>query len=160
MDNIRDSLRFVIFFLVFSSSYYLLEILYDGSSHWTMFICGGISGIFGYLINKATPLLTVLMKSILITLMILALEYITGYIVNIRLGLNVWDYSSLPFNIDGQISLSFTIIWFALSPIVIWLSGELDYVFFAESKPPSLWYYYQRLFIDIGNLFRRKEKAR
>lgn len=160
MDNIKDSFRLVLYFFIFASSYFLLEVLYDGSSHWTMFICGGLSGVFGYLINKSTPLLSVLMKSVLITLVILSLEYITGYIVNISMGLNVWDYSNLPFNIDGQISLTFSILWFALSPTIIWLSGELDYVFFAETKPPGLWYYYQRLFIDITNLFRGKQKAR
>ena len=29
------------------------------------------------------------------------LEFLTGYVVNIRLGLNVWDYSDMPLNLAG-----------------------------------------------------------
>ncbi len=45
---------------------------------------------------------------------ITTLEFIVGYIVNIILKWNVWDYSNMPFNIMGQICLGFSTLWFAL----------------------------------------------
>lgn len=38
--------------------------------------------------------------------MVTVLEFITGCIVNIWLGWNVWDYSNMPLNILGQVCLS------------------------------------------------------
>lgn len=155
--NIKNYLRLALLFFIFSSTYYFIEVLYDGSSHWTMFICGGLSGIFGHLLCQNNPAMSVLKKSFLITLMILALEYISGYVVNIRLGLHVWDYSYLPLNLDGQICMRFALIWFFLfSPLIIWISAELSHLIFGEQKPPALRYFYQRMILDIIGLVYRE----
>ncbi len=151
--NIKNYLRLTILFFIFSTTYYFLEILYDGGSHWTMFVCGGLSGIFGHLLYQNNPEMTVLRRCIAITLMILALEYISGYIVNIRMGLNIWDYSNLPLNLDGQICLRFALLWFFLfSPLILWISAELSYLVFGEQKPPVLKFFYQQLMLDMLNL--------
>lgn len=122
-----------------------------------MFICGGLSGIFGHLLYQNNPGMSIIKKSLLITVMILALEYISGYIVNIELGLRVWDYSNLPLNINGQICMRFALIWFfAFSPLILWISGELSYLIFGEEKPPVLWHFYQQLIYDIFGMFSRK----
>lgn len=67
--------------------------------------------------------------------MITTLEFITGYIVNIRLGWNIWDYSKFPFNVCGQICPLFTIAWYYVSGIAIILDDYLRYWFFNEEKP-------------------------
>ena len=47
-------------------------------------------------------------------------EFLCGIFVNLWLGLNVWDYSRLPFNIMGQVCLIFTAAWVILSyPAII-----------------------------------------
>lgn len=73
-------------------------------------------------------------------IVVLALEFITGCIVNIWLGWNIWDYSSLPFNILGQICLPFAILWIPLILVVIVLDDYLRYWWFDEEKPHyKLW---------------------
>ena len=67
--------------------YYLLECLWRGYSHWTMFILGGICFIALGLINEIlswdTPLvIQMLIGGTIITI----LEFITGCIVNLWLG--------------------------------------------------------------------------
>ena len=61
---------------------------------------------------------------------ITSIELVTGLIVNRLLGLNVWDYSAMPYNIMGQICLPFSFIWFLMSiPAVYlcdWLSKSID----------------------------------
>lgn len=63
------------------------------------------------------------------------LEFITGLIVNIGLGWNVWDYSDRPFNLMGQICLQNSIYWIFLSGIAILLDDWLRYAVFKEEKP-------------------------
>lgn len=62
-------------------------------------------------------------------------EFITGLVVNIWLGLGVWDYSNMPFNLLGQICLPFAFAWVALSAIAIVLDDYLRYWIFGEEKP-------------------------
>ncbi|MGN0384038.1 MAG: hypothetical protein ACI4DS_07195 [Eubacterium sp.] len=41
----------------------------------------------------------------------------------------MWNYSNMPFNIDGQICLPFTLIWCIISVIVVVLDDYLRYLF-------------------------------
>lgn len=47
-------------------------------------------------------------------LIITAIEFAVGCIVNLMFDWRVWDYSGLPLNLLGQICLLYTIIWFTL----------------------------------------------
>ena len=101
-----------------------------------MFFVGGacfvVVGLINEFLDWATPLWQqCLIGSIAITL----IEFISGCILNIGLGLNVWNYSNLPFNILGQVSLVFSLVWFVLSGIGIVLDDYLRYWFFGEEKP-------------------------
>lgn len=93
--------------------YGLLEILWRGWTHWTMLACGGACFTLMYIISASR--LTAPEKLILCPAMITAVEFVTGCIVNLRLGMGVWDYSFLPFNLMGQICPQFTLIWLGLS---------------------------------------------
>ncbi len=79
-----------------------LELLWRGRTHWTMLILGGISFAIMYLIatrsNWPLP-----QKWICCAAIITALEFISGIVVNLCLGWNVWDYSDRPLNLFGQI---------------------------------------------------------
>ena len=114
-----------IIFLIFGISYYLLEILWRGYSHWTMIIVGGLCGLLIGLINEITPKMNTVLQMLLGSVIVTIIEFVTGYIINIKLDLNIWDYSNLRFNILGQVSLLFSILWFFLSYIVIKLD---DYI--------------------------------
>lgn len=116
--------------------YYGFELFFRGYSHWSMFILGGLCFLFfwiqGKVIKWQDPLwLQVLRCMVFVT----AMEFITGIIVNKWLRLNVWDYSRLKFQLFGQISLQFSIIFSGLSAVGILLSAYLMHWIYGEEKP-------------------------
>ncbi len=54
-------------------------------------------------------------KCALCSLAVTAVEYVSGCLFNLRLKLNVWDYSEMPFNLNGQVCLLYTVLWGFLS---------------------------------------------
>ena len=66
---------------------------------------------------------------------ITGLELISGIIVNIILGWNVWDYSTLPGNLLGQICPQFTVLWFFLSAVAVYLDDWIRYLLWGEKRP-------------------------
>ena len=116
--------------------YVLLELLWRGYSHWTMFLLGGTCFVLLGLINEILDWDTPLTLQMLIgCTVITVLEFITGCVVNLWLGWNVWDYSDLKFNILGQISLFSSIGWYFISLVGITLDDWLRYRLFGEKKP-------------------------
>ena len=120
--------------------YVLLELIWRGYSHWTMFLLGAVCFILIGLVNEVfewdTPLLLQMLCGCAI---ITALEFVTGCIVNLWLGWDVWDYSELPFNLWGQISLFSSIVWVGLSLVGIVLDDFIRWKFFDEEKPHYRW---------------------
>jgi uncharacterized membrane protein len=68
------------------------------------------------------------------SLIITVLEFITGYVVNIKLGLNVWSYYDMPYNIMGQVCLPYTLLWFVLSLVCIIADDKLRVYLFGEER--------------------------
>ena len=126
-------LKYLVLFVIDGSIYIVMELIYRGHSHISMFILGGIVGVLvGGLNNWYTWKMSLLFQMGISTIIITCLEYLTGAIVNIGLGLNVWDYSNLPLNIHGQICLYFSFVWFFVSFIAIVLDDWLRYKLFGE----------------------------
>ena len=100
-------------FALGSILYGLTEILWRGWTHWTMLLCGGICFTLMYLVSGSG--LSMVKKWLLSTCIITTVEFVAGCIVNLRLHWQVWDYSSMPFNLLGQICPQFILMWFALS---------------------------------------------
>ena len=94
--------------------YYMLELLWRGRSHWSMALCGGLCFWFLYRMNRAYPRVPLPLRALGGALIITAVELIAGCILNLGLGLAVWDYSDMPLHFLGQICLPFSIIWFLL----------------------------------------------
>ena len=136
MNNIKKYLKIFILWLTGGFSYFFLEILFRGRSHWTMFILGAICFILIGLINEILPWKTPIeLQALLGAGCITICEFITGCIVNLYLNWNIWDYSNMPFNILGQICLPFTILWFFISILAIVLDDWIRYIMFDEEKP-------------------------
>lgn len=121
MNKIKNLLIFVIF----GVAYVGIELLYRGRSHISMFFLGGLCGLLIGLINEYTPKMNIVLQMLLGSCIITALEFITGCIINLWLGLGVWDYSNLRFNLMGQVSLVFTFAWFILSYFVVKIDDYL-----------------------------------
>ena len=116
--------------------YVFIELMWRGYSHWSMFLLGGVCFIALGLINEVIPWEMPLTAQMCIGCVIItALEFITGCIVNLWLGWNVWDYSDLPYNLLGQISVVSSVGWYFLSAVGIVLDDWLRYIFFGEEKP-------------------------
>ena len=123
-------------FLIGGLLYYLIEMLYRGYSHWTMFLLGGVCFILIGGVNEYIPWkMPLWQQGIIGSLIITAGELIVGYIVNIRLGWQIWNYSDIPFNFMGQICLPFSLLWIAVSLAAIVLDDYLRYWLFDEEKP-------------------------
>ena len=116
--------------------YIALELLWRGHSHWTMFILGGICFVALGLINEVLPWDMPLWKQSLIgACIITTLEFATGCVVNLWLGLGVWDYSHMKGNILGQICPQFFLLWLPVSLSGIVLDDWLRCWWFGEEKP-------------------------
>ena len=132
MNNI---IKYIILFCVGGCVYYMIEILARGFSHWTMFIVGAICFVVVGLLNEFTPKIPLIKQMFLSAIIITFIEFVSGCILNIWLGLNIWDYTDEPFNILGQINLKHSFYWFLLSSIGIILDDYIRYFLFREEKP-------------------------
>ena len=116
--------------------YIILELVWRGHSHWTMFVLGGLCFALIGLINELIPWCMPLWKQALIgAVIITGLEFLTGCIVNLWLGWNVWDYSDMPLNLLGQICVPYILLWVPVSLIAIMLDDWLRYWLFVEERP-------------------------
>lgn len=132
----KQLIKHLVLFLIGGIAYVGIELLWRGWSHWTMFFLGGLCFICCGLLNEVIPWEMALSKQMFFgAIIITSLEFITGCIVNLWLGWNVWDYSNLPFNILGQICLIFFIAWYYISGLAIILDDYLRYGIFHEEKP-------------------------
>ena len=132
----RHVLKAVVLAVIGGLIYILVELLWRGHTHISMFVLGGACFVTIGLINELLPWnMGILWQSVIGAVIVTLLEFITGIIVNIWLGLGVWDYSGLPLNIMGQICLPFTLAWGVLSCVASVLDDYIRYWFFGEEKP-------------------------
>lgn len=116
--------------------YVLIELIWRGRSHWTMFVLGGICFVYLGLINEVMDWDVPLWKQALIgTAGITLLEFLTGCVVNLWFGWNVWDYSRMPGNVLGQICPQYTALWIPVSIAGIMLDDWIRYKRFGEVRP-------------------------
>ena len=116
--------------------YGLIEFFARGYTHWSMVVLGGICFVAVGLLNEVIPWEMPLVAQMLCgCIIITTLEFITGYIVNIRLEWVVWDYSDRWGNLLGQICPLYSFYWFLLSAVAILLDDYLRYKWFGEQKP-------------------------
>lgn len=128
--------KYMVLLVTAGTLYVLIELIWRGRSHWTMFLLGGVCFVVLGLINEIIPWDMPLWQQILIgACIITALEFVTGCIVNLWLGWDVWDYSELPGNILGQICPQFFLLWLPVALIAIVLDDWLRYWWWAEERP-------------------------
>lgn len=116
--------------------YILIETVWRGYSHWTMFVLGGMCFLALGLINEILPWGMPLWQQMLLgSVLITALEFATGCVVNLWLGWDVWDYSAMPGNILGQICPQYFLLWLPVSLAGIILDDWLHYWWWSEERP-------------------------
>lgn len=129
--------KMLILWVIGGMVYVLIEILYRGYSHWTMFILGGICFIEIGVENELNPSwdIPIEIQALIGAIIITANEFICGCLINIGYGMNVWDYSNVPFNVMGQICIPFSIAWFFIAIVAIIVDDKIRYVLFREELP-------------------------
>lgn len=125
------------FLFWFGGSFYItLEVFWREYSHWAMFILAGAVFIVIGLLNELWRWETdIILQALVGTLIATVGEFITGCIVNLWLGWNIWSYEGLWGNVLGQICPKFILLWIPISLLAIILDDILRWRFFNEEQP-------------------------
>ena len=124
------------------------EIAFDNSSSRSMILVGAIAFIVGGEFSIKFKKMSMAKKSFWIANIITALELISGLLWNQNY--QIWDYRNLvlfdkiPLHFMGHICIPFWLIWFVISPFIIWLTDKL------KDEEIDLFKYYKRLFRKGG----------
>ena len=128
------SVRPLVLFDIGGFLYVMIEMLWRGRSHWTMFIVGGLCFVLIGAINEVFTFDMPLVRQMAISaVMVTLVELLAGLIINCNYG--IWDYRNMPFNVMGQICLPYTALWFFLSLLAIVIDDYIRYWLFREEKP-------------------------
>ena len=130
------TIKYLVLFTIFGLIYYGIEIWARGYSHIAMIAVGGVCGVIVGLINEDFDYdMPLLWQMFLGAFCITVVEFISGLILNVRLGLGIWDYSGKLLNLMGQICLENSVYWYFLSGVAIVLDDCIRWRFFEEDKP-------------------------
>lgn len=102
-------------FSIGALGYGLIEVIWRGYTHWSMLSAGGICLLSFSRIGEKLKNISLFFKGIIGSGIITSIELVFGFVFNILLKKNVWDYSSLPLNFKGQICILYSLFWFILS---------------------------------------------
>lgn len=103
--------EFILTFFTGAVIYYTIELMWRGYSHWCMALTGGLCFWALYAITCVFPTMPVFLSCVLGGAIITIAELFVGEIVNLKLGWEIWDYSSIPLNYRGQICAIFSLFW-------------------------------------------------
>lgn len=91
-----------------------IELMWRGETHWTMLLLGGFCFLWmGETHFKMRR--SVFLRCTVSAVGVTVLEFAAGCLVNLTLGMDVWDYSGAPGNIRGQVCLPYSVLWGILS---------------------------------------------
>lgn len=133
-DNL---LRLSVLALIGGLIYVLIEVTWRGYSHPSMLVVGGVCFVLIGEINERAYEwnMSLLFQGIIGAVMVTCVELFSGLILNVLLGLGVWDYSSLPMNLMGQVCLYYFLLWIPLAMVAVVLDDVLRYLLFGEPRP-------------------------
>ena len=125
----RKFWEYVTVFLIGGVIYSMIEILWRGYTHWSMILTGGACFSVLYFLHVYARRLAFWVRCVLGALAITGAELLTGAVVNLWLGWDVWDYSDMPMNLWGQICPLFSVLWLGLcavaAPVCKRLAGRI-----------------------------------
>ncbi len=133
----KKTAQYLFLFALGGAAYYTLELIFRGFSHPTMFLLGGLCfliccGIHA-LIGENTGLAA---QMLLCAIAITTMELLFGYILNLKLGMNIWSYADYRLNFKGQICLRFSMIWYLLGGAAIVVNDWVCRRLYGRKHPP------------------------
>ena len=118
-------MKYIRYFLLFctgGTAYMLLELIWRGWSHGSMFLAGGVCFL---LLGRISHMQVAgIFKPLLGAVGITAVELIAGILINRDYG--VWDYRQVPLSFLGQICLPFSLLWIPVGAVGMLLYRLLD----------------------------------
>lgn len=138
----REAVCSVKLFCTGGALYNLIEIVWRGYTHWSMFLVGGACFHIMGRIQNSSKIKRVFSRCALCSAAVTVVEFVSGCIVNLALHLNVWDYSGIPLNLHGQVCLLYTVLWGALSLVAKPVYRVLRQMLLANGRSSG-----QRLFL-------------
>ena len=99
------------------TAYMIMEFLWRGRSHGSMFLLGGLCFLLVGGGASRFSKLPMSVRPILGAGVITGLELITGWLVN--QDHKIWDYRDQLFQFQGQICLAFSLLWVPVSLMAI-----------------------------------------
>ena len=122
--------------------YFLLEVAYKTATHepqrisWTMLVVAILLTVAVERCGEQLPWRVPLwLQALCCAVLVTVVELAAGLILNVWLGLGVWDYSHLPGNFLGQICPQFFGVWFVLCLVFIPAFDWLRYLVEGGDKP-------------------------
>lgn len=108
------------------TAYFLLEVAYKtlrGEPErisWTMLVLAIVLCIPVERAGEGLPWeMKLSIQALICAGLVTLVELAAGLVLNVWLGLGIWDYSRLPFNLWGQICPQFAAIWWGLCMVFI-----------------------------------------
>lgn len=150
---IRKIAQNLIMFILGASFYTLIEIMFRNRSYRLMSLLGGIIFIIGGNLNNIFSWkMDLILQCGVISLVTTAFEAIVGNIDYYFLHLDMWDYTTLPLHaLNGKISLQFSILWFLLGFIIVFVYDAITYYWMHEGEQP-------RYYIFEKEIWRMSER--
>ena len=119
-------LKLTLTFLEGGVSYGLVELLWRGYTHPSMVAAGGICLVFIRVISSGLRRVPILLRTAACASAVTLVELIAGCVLNLGLGLSVWDYSGMALNYKGQICLFYSILWFFMCLPIVFLMQRTE----------------------------------
>lgn len=119
-EKLQFIIKYSMIFFIGGICYGLLEVVYRGHTHPSMVVAGGICfTVIVLLDNMLRDRVNILLLALLGGVVITCVELVFGLIFNVWFKMGVWDYSSAPLNLYGQVCLPFSLLWVAVSLFAI-----------------------------------------
>ena len=136
MYDLHKPVKHILLFLTGGVLYCRTELIWRGHTHLSMAALGGCCFLMIGRINEDCPsCVSLLSQMVLSALVVTAMEFAAGLVLNVWMGLEIWDYSDLPYNLLGQVCLLYMNLWFLLSLPAILLDDWLRWRWFDEQAP-------------------------
>ena len=106
------------------AAYLILELLYRGRSHGSMFLAGGTCFLLIGHLSRVEPRLPLPLRALVGAGIVTMVELGVGMAVN--RSYQVWDYRDQPGNFMGQICPVFSALWIPLSLLAAVLFQQVE----------------------------------
>lgn len=109
------------------------EIIWRGRTHISMAFAGGLSAFLIYLALTSPKIPSLFWRATLGAAAVTGVEFLFGAVCNLWLGLGVWDYRKMPYQLLGQICLPFSLLWWGICFVL-----GIGFMLFRKIPPLSI----------------------